>query len=132
MRLIHGLYLKVGTHIYSGTASDVNVPGITPTVWAGSTDTKVVADVPVGQRVVNIVALTDWDDEAGLCEWLATHEGEEVEVVFSHDPDAATPTYHKVTAIAAAPSLGGAVNAYGEFTLALPCTKPERTTAPVA
>lgn len=129
-RMITALYLKVGMDVYSGLASEVKVPGVEATVWGGSTDTNMVADVPVGQRKVTITARQDWEDLSGLCEYLATHEGESVEIIYAANPQATTPAYFKVTATCSAPDQGGAVNAFGEFTISLPCTKPIRTAAP--
>lgn len=130
-RMITALYLKVGEDVYSGLASEVKVPGVEATVWGGSTDTKVVADVPVGQRKISITARQDWEDVSGLCEYLSTHEGEEVTITYAANPQATTPAYRQVTAVCSSPDEGGAVNAYGEFTISLPCTKPTRTSAPV-
>jgi hypothetical protein len=129
-RLIHSVYLKVGTKVYSGLVSDVNMPGLEATVWDGSTDTNVVADVPVGQRKLVITARQDWADETGLCETLRSGEGSSAEVIYSHNPDPAVGPWWKVTVpCLVAPAQGGKLNGYGEFTLNLPCTKPERLDA---
>lgn len=128
-RMTHALYLKIADKVYSGEASDVNVPGVPATVWGGSTDTNVVADVPGGARTVNVTALQDWEETDGLCAYLLEHEGETADVVFSHEPGGTA--YFKVTATLVAPTLGGAVNAHREFSLTMPCTKPVATTKPV-
>lgn len=129
-RMITALYLKVGEDIYSGLASEVKVPGVEATVWEGSTDTNVVADIPVGQRKITVTARQDWEDPDGLCQWLADHEGESVQITYAANPQATAPAYFAVTATASSPDQGGAINAFGEFTISLPCTKPARTTAP--
>jgi len=129
-RMITAIYLKVGEDVYSGLVSEVKVPGVEATVWGGSTDTNLVADVPVGQRKITITGRQDWENIDGLCEYLATHEGESVEVIYAANPQATTPAYRKVTAVCSSPDEGGALNAFGEFTINLPCTKPVRTTAP--
>jgi hypothetical protein len=130
-RMIRSLYLKAGSQTWSGLVSDVNVPGLEPTVWDGSTDANIVADVPTGQRKINVTARQDWADVAGFCQFLADNEGESVEFVWAINPDDPTPAYFAVTAVVSAPTHGGKINAYGEFTGAWPCSKPARTVAPV-
>lgn len=129
-RMIRSLYLKAGAETWSGLVSDVNVPGLEPVVWDGSTDDNLVADVPVGQRKINVTARQDWADPVGFCQFLADNEGKSVTFVWAINPDAETPAYFQVSAVVSAPANGGKVNAYGEFTAAWPCTKPARTTPP--
>lgn len=128
--LTHELYLKVGDTVYTGVATDVNVPGLEPVVWEGSTDTNVVADVPVGQRKLNLSARQDWKNETGLCRFLADNEGEQVTVIFSHVPGAVDGVYFQTTITAASPTIGAKLNAYGEFSMAFPCTRPVIVAAP--
>lgn len=129
-RLIHSIYLRVGADVYSGLVSDINVPGLEAVVWDGSTDDNVVADVPVGQRKLSITARQDWADPDGLCETMRAGEGTEAEVIYSHNPDPATGPWWKVTVpCLVGPQQGGKLNAYGEFTVSLPITKPVRLTA---
>lgn len=129
-RMIQSIYLKVADQVYSGLASAVKVPGVPAEVWQGSTDDNVVADVPVGKRQLSITARQDWELPAGLCQYLADNEGETATVVYSLNPTGAAPAYFQVEAVLSSPDQGGELNAYGEFTIALPCSKPERTTAP--
>lgn len=129
-RMTTAIYLKVGTEIASQLVSEISVPGVDPTVWAGSTDTNMVADVPVGQRKVTITAREDWEDVTGLCQFLSDNEGEPVTIIYAANPQATTPAYFEVTATATTPGQNVKLNQYGEFTINLPCTKPARTTAP--
>lgn len=129
-RLIHSIYLRVGTDEFSGLVSDVNLPGLEPQVWDGSTDDNVVADVPVGQRKLSITARQDWNDPDGLCETMRAGEGSSAVIIYSHNPDPGTGPWWKVTVpCLVAPAQGGKLNQYGEFTVSLPCSKPERLTA---
>lgn len=127
-KLIHEIYLKVGTQVYQGVVTDVNVPGIDPTVWEGSTDTNIVADVPTGQRKINIVGRQDWEDANSLCEFVLTNEGEAAEIIFSHRPGGTV--YFKVNAVIGSFTAGGPLNQFGNVTGAWPCTKPVIVAAP--
>ena len=125
-RMTTAIYLKVGATVRSTLVSAIAVPPVEPTVWGGSTDDAVVADVPVGQRKVTITAREDWEDETGLCEFLADNEGTAVEIIYAANPQATTPAYFKVSAVATSPGQAIQLNQWGEFTISLPCTKPVR------
>lgn len=127
-KLVHDIYLKVGTEVYAGVATSVAVPGIEAVVWEGSTDTAIAADVPTGQRKINLEARQDWESAESLCKFLLDNEGEEAEITFSHRPGGTV--YFKVTAILSAPDAGGKLNEFASFTKSLPCTKPVVVGAP--
>lgn len=129
-RQIHSIFLKVGATEYSGLVSDVNVPGLDPEVWEGSTDDNLVADLPVGKRNLVITARQDWHDEAGLCETMRAGSGGPATIIYSHNPDPAAGPWWRVTVpVLSDPMQGGKVNQFGEFTATMPCSRPERLSA---
>lgn len=123
------IYLKnvtftVAAHDYASQLSSVALtPNATTATWSGfngavqknQSPADWQADVTFGQ---------DWS-ENGLSSYLYDHEGESVEAVFA--PVAGGPTFTAQVTLAA-PSVGGAVNAFAESSVTLPIDgKPERS-----
>lgn len=109
------------------SSSEVNSPK--PVVWRGGDPATVYSDLPAEGTQLVLTGVQDWEDASGICAYLLANAGTQAEVIFS--PRTAGTAYFLVTAILQAPTIGGKMNVFNEWTLTLECVSAvEPTTAP--
>ncbi|OII04313.1 hypothetical protein [Curtobacterium sp. MCBA15_008] len=116
---------KVASKDYAAQLSSVTLtPNTTTATWNGFNGAVQKNQSPADWQA-DITFGQDWSDD-GLSAFLYDNEGDEVEIQFTV---AGGPTF-TAQATLAAPSAGGAVNAFAESTASLPIDgKPVRSAA---
>lgn len=128
-RMQKNLSLTIGTDTFEDHVSSVQwVPSSSTVTWNGGTPEAVFTDqtAPTWTAQVNVVQ--DWETPGSLCNYLLEHAGEQV--VAKYKPDATGTFEITATITLAAPTIGGAVNAFNESSVTMGSTKPVPTVIP--
>lgn len=99
------------------SSSEINSPK--PVTWRGGDPAVVFSDVPDEGTQLVLTGVQDWEDAAGLCNYLRVNAGTQADIVFS--PRSAGQAYFAVTAILQAPPIGGKMNVFNEWSLTMDC-----------
>jgi hypothetical protein len=115
-----------GTDHAAQCSSIVFTPSSSPQIWKGLKPTSQFTAAGAATWTLDVTAAQDWDDADSFSIYLHEHEGETIAVT-AEPKDGGASFAANVTIVPGA--IGGAVDAFAEGTVSMPCTKPVRTPA---
>jgi hypothetical protein len=116
-RQLRNIYLGLGADQHQRAVSDCTMEPGENAPWIGGTPEAKYVDPDAAEWKVSLTFVQDWENEDSLARFLYEHEGEKVPLTFS--PRAAGNAYFTTEVTLVAPKVGGAVNAWGESTVAM-------------